>query len=258
MTEPDCPKHIKDMIDDWRAKFGGPFVRPGETGTLLAILKAIGAELVDSERLEWLMRNISGIELRRLGIITSGGFTREHIDVASQRKADPSPHGEFWRDVAQRQAAVNASVVQPAATNPPFTRMELGRKAAAQIERMADPGLNGDEHHTAEKELNRLLDRLVNDQFNETDPCTVCNALTVSRNLTHYDADDIAAARVRAGIISQKLQGPFDLALTVGDVEAAIAFADTVMDHAGLHAPRERWRDYYATRLRALIRRCSC
>ena len=36
----------------------------------------------DAERLDWLMHNISGAELRRLGIVTSAGCTRELIDAA--------------------------------------------------------------------------------------------------------------------------------------------------------------------------------
>jgi len=39
----------------------------------------------DAERLEWLMRNVSGAELRRLGIETSAGCTRELIDAARTR-----------------------------------------------------------------------------------------------------------------------------------------------------------------------------
>lgn len=34
----------------------------------------------DAERLDWLMRQISGAELRRLGIVTSGGMTRKLLD----------------------------------------------------------------------------------------------------------------------------------------------------------------------------------
>jgi hypothetical protein len=38
--------------------------------------------LTDTERLDWVMHNISGVELRRLGVITSAGCTREHLDFA--------------------------------------------------------------------------------------------------------------------------------------------------------------------------------
>lgn len=36
----------------------------------------------DSERLEWLMRNVSGAEFRRLGIVYSAGCGRADIDQA--------------------------------------------------------------------------------------------------------------------------------------------------------------------------------
>lgn len=35
----------------------------------------------DAERLDWLMRKVSGSELRRLGIVTSAGMTRELLDA---------------------------------------------------------------------------------------------------------------------------------------------------------------------------------
>lgn len=37
----------------------------------------------DTERLDWLLHSISGAELRRLGIVTSAGCTRELIDAAA-------------------------------------------------------------------------------------------------------------------------------------------------------------------------------
>lgn len=40
----------------------------------------------------------------------------------------------------------------------------------------------------------------------QAEPCDVCNALTVPRNATHYDADDLKAAQVRGKIIAAKLQ----------------------------------------------------
>lgn len=36
----------------------------------------------DSERLEWLMRNVSGDEFRRIGIVYSAGCQRTDIDAA--------------------------------------------------------------------------------------------------------------------------------------------------------------------------------
>lgn len=40
------------------------------------------SRLSDSDRLEWLLRNVSGTEFRRLGIIYSDGARRSDIDQA--------------------------------------------------------------------------------------------------------------------------------------------------------------------------------
>lgn len=42
----------------------------------------------------------------------------------------------------------------------------------------------------------------------EQEPCIVCGALIVPRNATHYDADDLAAARKRGAIIAEQLAAP--------------------------------------------------
>jgi len=39
----------------------------------------------DTERLDWLMGNISGLETRRLGIIYNDGLNRDDIDAAMTR-----------------------------------------------------------------------------------------------------------------------------------------------------------------------------
>lgn len=41
----------------------------------------------DGERLEWLMRNVSGKELRRIGVKTSGNCDRAAIDSAIAKGA---------------------------------------------------------------------------------------------------------------------------------------------------------------------------
>jgi hypothetical protein len=51
-----------------------------------AALESQAGKLTDDARLEWLMHKISGAELRRLGIITSAGCTRECIDGAIEAK----------------------------------------------------------------------------------------------------------------------------------------------------------------------------
>lgn len=49
-----------------------------------AIASSLEGQAQDSERLEWLMRNVSGRELRDLGIDTFDGCTRELIDAARE------------------------------------------------------------------------------------------------------------------------------------------------------------------------------
>ncbi len=50
----------------------------------------------------------------------------------------------------------------------------------------------------------------------QAEPCDVCNALTVPRNATHYDADDLKAAQVRGKIIAAKLQQQAEPAAQIG------------------------------------------
>jgi hypothetical protein len=42
----------------------------------------------------------------------------------------------------------------------------------------------------------------------EPTPCTLCNALIVERNATHYDEQNLAAAQVRGKLIAQQLNVP--------------------------------------------------
>ena len=48
-----------------------------------------GRDELDAERLDWLMHHISGVELRRLGIVTSAGCDRSAIDAARASLAAP-------------------------------------------------------------------------------------------------------------------------------------------------------------------------
>ena len=50
--------------------------------TALNAAKALDALSADSIRLEWLLRNVSGEEFRRLGIVYSAGCQRADIDLA--------------------------------------------------------------------------------------------------------------------------------------------------------------------------------
>lgn len=51
----------------------------------LSELASARGSVSDTERVEWLMRKISGKEARRLGIIYSAGLTRQDIDEAIKR-----------------------------------------------------------------------------------------------------------------------------------------------------------------------------
>ena len=53
-------------------------------------------------------------------------------------------------------------------------------------------------------------------QAEPRDVCDVCNALTVPRNATHYDADDLKAAQVRGKIIAAKLPQQAEPAAQIG------------------------------------------
>jgi hypothetical protein len=69
--------HLASRVDELTA----------EVESLRAALSApapapAGEAKKDSERLDWLMHNISGAELRRLGIMTSAGVNRENVDAA--------------------------------------------------------------------------------------------------------------------------------------------------------------------------------
>jgi hypothetical protein len=45
----------------------------------------------DSERLDWLMRTVSGAELRRMGIVYSAGCGRADVDRAMSEEKEPKP-----------------------------------------------------------------------------------------------------------------------------------------------------------------------
>lgn len=51
----------------------------------------------------------------------------------------------------------------------------------------------------------------------QPDPCMVCNALIVQRNATHYDEQDLAAAKVRGKIIADRLAAQVQPAEQVGE-----------------------------------------
>lgn len=63
----------------------GDFPPRGWTGRVRAALKTDD----DSARLDWVLRNVSGAEWLRLGIIYSAGMTRDHLD----RRIAPDVNG---------------------------------------------------------------------------------------------------------------------------------------------------------------------
>jgi len=70
-----------DEVKDALADAGHPLTN--ENGNLVS--GALAALLADSARLEWLMRNISGIEFRRIGIEYGGNCGRDRIDAAMNK-----------------------------------------------------------------------------------------------------------------------------------------------------------------------------
>lgn len=44
----------------------------------------------------------------------------------------------------------------------------------------------------------------------QVEPCSVCNALIVTRNATHYDADDLKAAQVQGRIVAKQVAALLD------------------------------------------------
>jgi hypothetical protein len=68
---------------------------------MAAVVLQRDALVADAERLEWLMRNVSGKEFRRLGVTYGGNCGRDRIDAAMKVSAGdtarpPTPTG--WSD----------------------------------------------------------------------------------------------------------------------------------------------------------------
>ena len=53
-------------------------------------LRTLTVDCSDSARLDWMMRNVSGVELRRMGIVYSSGCTRSDVDRAMSPNAELS------------------------------------------------------------------------------------------------------------------------------------------------------------------------
>jgi hypothetical protein len=68
----------EERAADWAPYIGSEW--QCQTRELYATPRA--AEAGDTERLDWIMRNVRGSELRRIGVHTSGGESRPAIDAA--------------------------------------------------------------------------------------------------------------------------------------------------------------------------------
>lgn len=71
---PERMTEVKDAL----ANAGHPLTN--DNGNL--VIGALSELLADSARLEWLMRNVSGAEFRRLGVQYGGNCGRDSIDAA--------------------------------------------------------------------------------------------------------------------------------------------------------------------------------
>ena len=87
--------------DKWNCKYCRKVesCEANKAGTTVSPPITVG--LGDSERLEWLMRNVSGKEFRRLGVTYGGNCGRDRIDAAMKVSAGdtarpPTPTG--WSD----------------------------------------------------------------------------------------------------------------------------------------------------------------
>ena len=89
------PKHLpsddtvalRELRDCWRAaEYHSE--RAQERELMIELMRnkcrkvGAGETAADSERLEWLMRNVSGKEFRRLGVTYGGNCGRDRIDAA--------------------------------------------------------------------------------------------------------------------------------------------------------------------------------
>ena len=79
---------LRELRDCWKAAEHHSD-RAQERELMIKLMRAkcrkVGAgetAIVDAERLEWLMRNVSGKEFRRLGVTYGGNCGRDRIDAA--------------------------------------------------------------------------------------------------------------------------------------------------------------------------------
>ena len=104
--ECDCIASLSQRLRKLSAENKGPRDCIDEAADALDRLKQ------DSERLEWLMRNVSGKEFRRLGVIYGGNCGRDRIDAAMKVCAgDTAPvrHNAELRGASQLAGAASRS-----------------------------------------------------------------------------------------------------------------------------------------------------
>ena len=80
----DCVEHISQSLSPDVSKEAGD---GAETNAPAVAQKSPQAGGSDSDRLDWLLRNVSGAELHRIGIFYSAGCTRSDVDRAMSPNA---------------------------------------------------------------------------------------------------------------------------------------------------------------------------
>lgn len=86
-------------------------LKPEDAERFMSFMRECEAAKKDGERLEWFMRQVCGHELRRIGITTSGGLSREDIDfaMANEERARTALHGHGLSEPQRSSGGTGAS-----------------------------------------------------------------------------------------------------------------------------------------------------
>jgi hypothetical protein len=70
-------------------------LKPDDAERFMQFMRECQDAKQDGSRLEWFMRQVSGHELRRIGVVTSAGLTRADLDAAMENEecAQRALHG---------------------------------------------------------------------------------------------------------------------------------------------------------------------
>ena len=80
-------------LEDGHAPVGFSLKRE-DADRFMAFMRECQSAASDGRRLEWVLRNVSGAELRRMGIMTSAGATRADIDAMLTGNNDGGIEGD--------------------------------------------------------------------------------------------------------------------------------------------------------------------